>query len=189
MSSSALMLEVGYIVGAHGIRGDLRIEMHDRQSTALRAGVVVTIVGREPTKVDRRYEVRQAAAVPGHPGRFRVSLEGVTDRTVAESLRGGVVAMSRDELPTIDDNEFYLADAIGLPAVRDRAGTIQHLGTIAGVMSNGAQDLFEISWTAEGQEQTWLIPVLPGFVLAIEDGKVWVDPPEGMLPEALEEGS
>ena len=64
---------------------------------------------------------------------------------------------------------------------------MQRLGKVVAVTTNGAQDLFEIEYFDRGRARRWLIPVLPGFVKDVDDQRVVVDPPEGMLPEALEQ--
>lgn len=180
-------LTVGYVAGAHGVTGTVRIQLFDRDSHALEAGAELVLVDRKTkAEVDRKV-LRSVAMVPGKPA-ARVSLEGVSGREAAEALRGLTVEVERAGLPELDDDEFYLADAIGLSVERTlEDGTVQALGKIVAVTTNGAQDLFEIEFFGDGgRAQRWLIPVLPGFVKDVDDTRVLVDPPQGMLPEALE---
>lgn len=181
------LLEIGFILGAHGIRGGLRVGLHDPDSDAVVEGRVLAVLApRAPTEV-LRTRVLQAAAVPGQAGKLRVVLEGVGDRNQAEMLKGHRLAARREDLPTLAEDEFYLADAIGLPVARRRGEGLQALGTIVGFTSNGAQDLFEVEWRRpSGRPEVWLLPVLPGFLLEVEPSGVLVDLPEGMLPDELE---
>ena len=174
-------LDVGYVAGVHGVQGAVRIKLHDPGSDALSRGTRITLTRAGQTVV--RPQVREALPVPGKPGLFRAQLQGVDDREAADALRGCAVLVPRGEL---DDDEFYLADAIGLPVVRDVEPTA--LGTIVGLTSNGAQDLFEVQWVdPDRREHRWLLPVLPHVVKDVDGVRVLVELPPGLLPEALEE--
>jgi 16S rRNA processing protein RimM len=179
----ASLLVVGYIAGAHGVRGGVRVHLHDPSSAALVPGRRVVL--RRAGQAIGTHEVRQVDPVPGKPGRLRATLHGVPGRDEAEALRGCELLVDRGELPALADDEFYLADAIGLPVRRahDQAA----LGTIVGLTSNGVQDLFEVEHRdADGHLHAWLLPVLPDHIVALDETGVTVDLPRGLLPDALE---
>ncbi len=180
-------LSVGYVAGAHGVSGLVRIQLFDRDSDPLRAGSVLVLVERKTKKVVVRKTVQAVSSVPGKAA-VRAQLEGVRSREGADALKGLTVEVERDALPELDEDEFYLVDAIGLSVERElEDGTVQALGKVVDVSTNGAQDLFEIEFVgARGRAQRWLIPVLPGFIKDVDDRRVLVDPPQGLLPEALE---
>lgn len=185
--SASTRLSVGYVAGAHGVQGMVRVQMFARGSEALAPGVELVLVDRTTKAVVHTKRVESMAMVPGKPA-ARVQLEGVSDRESAEALRGLTVEVLRQALPELEEDEFYLADAVGLLVERHfEDGTTQGLGKIVAVTTNGAQDLFEIEYFDRGRARRWLIPVLPGFVKDVDDQRVVVDPPEGMLPEALEQ--
>ena len=73
---------LGRVVGAHGIRGRLRVRwLGDGPENLLRMPEVS--LGRDPQDADApRYEVE--AAEPGRPGEVRLALRGVTDREAAD---------------------------------------------------------------------------------------------------------
>jgi ribosomal 30S subunit maturation factor RimM len=93
--------------------------------------------------------------------------------------------LARKDLPPLKADEFYLADLIGLPVERLRPdGRLQPLGTVIALTSNGAQDLLEVEYEVPGRRpDTWLLPVLPQFIVEVE-GRLRVDLPIGMLPDA-----
>ena len=138
-------------------------------------------------------EVESISAVPGREI-VRLQLSGVRTRDEAESLRDVELLVDRGDLPPLDEDEFYLADAIGLPVERllpsadsEGEGDLQALGTIVGLTSNGVQDLFEVEWRApSGKRERWLLPVLPQFIDVIDDARILVSLPIGLLPAALE---
>lgn len=180
-------LSIGYVAGAHGIRGALKIRLDNPDSEAL-------VEGRRVSLRDDRGQVRaraKVARVGRQPGsdRWRLWLDHVDDRDAAEALRGLRIWVSRSELPDLGEDEYYLADAIGAAVVRRAGETEQALGEVVGLSSNGMQDLFEVAWQSPGRgERVWLLPALPEFVVGIEPGKLEVDLPEGFLPTELEQG-
>lgn len=176
-------LAVAAVVGAHGVRGWVRVHLYDPSSSALRRGLTVTL--RAPKLAPLAAKLVAVEPVPGKP-LCRVQLAGVSDRDQAEALRGRELWLARADLPALASDEFYLADVIGLPVARLRPdGSVQPLGTIVGLTSNGAQDLLEVEFQVEGRRpDTWLLPALPQFIAEVE-GRVLVDLPLGMLPDAL----
>ncbi len=183
---SAARLEVGWVSGAHGLRGALNVRTHDPASTSVAEGVEVVLVQPE-TSATQSFVVRSAVPRPGKPGHLRVELVGVDDRTRAESLEKHRIEIAREELPALGGDEFYLADAIGLPVERERDGSPQHLGHVIGVVTGGAQDMFEVEWKdPSGRRERWLLPVIPQFITDVDETRVLVDLPLGLLPDGLE---
>lgn len=191
-------LVVGVIVGPHGLRGAVKVRLHNEASTALRPGIRVMLRDLEDAKGHntRARTITECQAVP-HKRQVRLQLEGVDGRDAAEALRGVSVLVDRGDLPPLDSDEFYLADAVGLPVERALpSGELQNLGVIEAVMTGGPQDFFEVVWSsARGQRESWLLPVGPPYIVDIVTpttatpgaGRVRVELPEGLLPETLGE--
>ena len=181
-------LSVAVVVGPHGVRGWVRVHLHAPGSKALRPGLVATLRASQAGGDDLKTKISSVDPVPGKP-LLRVHFAGIDDRDRAEALRGREVWLARADLPALKPDEFYLADLIGLSVERLRPeGRIQPLGTVVGLTSNGAQDLLEVEYEPPGRRRdTWLLPVLPQFIVEIE-GRLRVDLPLGMLPDALADG-
>ncbi len=177
-------LAVGELVGPHGLHGVVKVKLYNRGSTTLKTGLAVSL-RREARRSE--HEIRAVQPVASK-GQMRVKLSGVDDRDAAEAIRGAVLWVARDRLPPLADDEFYLADAIGLPVTRSLAdGTTQELGVVSSFIANGPQDLFEIVWRSpDGARHTWLLPVLPRFIDTLDERELRVRVPIGMLPEPLE---
>lgn len=183
--SSALV--VGYVAGAHGVHGLVRVHLHDADSESLAPERKVALRRRNGTD-EGTYVLGKIAPIPGKPNRRRVKLAGVDTREAAEALKGCEVLIERDQLPALSDDEFYLVDVIGRPVQRERDGEVQDLGTVVGLTTNGAQDLLEVQWRDPGgKAQTWLMPVVPSLLVELTEQRVLVDLPLGMLPEGLED--
>lgn len=173
-------LPIAVVTGAHGVHGGLRIKLADPGSRTLRAGLKIELWGHADHRV---CTVQRMSPIP-HGDRARLFLIEVRDRNQAEAMTGWEIRVRRADLPPLEEGEFYLADMIGLEVQRQRdGGIVEHVGTVVGVASNGAQDLLEVEQTAAGgKRETWLLPVLPQFVLEVTDQAVVVDIPEGILP-------
>jgi 16S rRNA processing protein RimM len=119
------------VAGAHGVKGELRLKLFADSVESLARHSRVYVGGRELALKDVKDGGKTAIA----------RIEGVSDRTAAEALRGQLVEIDRDALPPLEEGEYYHADLIGLPCVNE-AGEV--LGTVVSVENFGAGDLLEI---------------------------------------------
>jgi 16S rRNA processing protein RimM len=162
-------VEIGVVARPHGVRGELRVALHNPESTALDESEVV-FVG------DREHEVESARPVTG--GAYLLRLAGITDRDQAEALRGQPVAVARDDVE-LGDDEVLLVDLVGC-RVELADGT--SWGVIAGI-EPGPQDRLVIH---HGEVERQL-PVADAFLrdIDLEARRVVVDPPEGLPEEPI----
>lgn len=163
-----LLVELGYIAKAFGIKGGVQVKLFSSHSEAIRAGIVLTLIQKNK---ERTYKVRDVLP------QGRVFFEGVDDRNMAEDLKGSTVLIARADLPVLDDDEFYLTDMVGA-SVQLLDGT--KVGTLSGFASNNAQTLLEVQ-TLSGHVAS--IPLVDAIVKTIDvDNKiVTIDPPSGLL--------
>ena len=174
-------VQLGYIAGAHGVRGALRIKLFNAESDTLAPGVKVELCPREGQEFTA-HEVQRFAPKPGSD-QARLWLAEVEGRDAAEALRGFGLWVERSQLPELDEGEFYLADLIGLEVVRAVEGAgDESLGEISGVTSNSAQPLLCVR--LRGRE--WLLPALAPFIADIdhERRRVLVDVHEDLYTES-----
>lgn len=147
------------VAGAHGIKGELRLKLFSASADSLARHATVFIGGREVALESVK------AAGKGVIAR----IEGVSDRSAAEALRGQLIEVDRSALPPLGEGEYYHADLIGLSCV-DRDGA--PVGTVVAVENFGAGDLLEVE-TKGGR--TSLIPFRPG-IADLEGARIAVDP-------------
>ena len=129
--AAAKRVALAAVAGAHGVKGEVRLKLFADSVESLSRHSRLYVGGRELAVRDIRYGGKTAIA----------RLEGISDRSAAESLRGQLVEVDRDQLPPLEDGEYYHADLVGLPCI-DEAGT--SLGTVAAVENFGAGDLLEV---------------------------------------------
>ena len=103
----------------------------------------------------------------------------VADRTAAEKLTNTRLFVDRSQLPEPEDDEFYLADLVGMIA-RNAAGA--KLGTVAAVHDYGAGASLEI---ARDNAPSLLVPFTRLCVPTVDTaaGLLVVVPPQGVDAE------
>lgn len=171
---------VGVIVGARGIKGELRIKSFtDVPEDVASYGALTDKSGRTA------YPLRVTGVAKGVViGR----LAGVDDRNAAEALKGTELYVERSALPAPEEDEYYVSDLVGLEAVTV-AG--EALGRIRTVEDYGAGPVLEI---AGGGFGTVMVPFTRACVpeVRMAEGRVVIDPPDGLLeppePEARDGG-
>ena len=163
---------IGVVAGVHGVRGALRIKAFTADPADL------TSYGALTTEAGQTWRLK-GASVDGK-GVVTAKIDGVDDRNQAEALKGTKLYIERGALPEADEDEFYIADLIGLPA---ESPTGAPLGIIKAVYNFGAGDVVEVS----GEQGEILVPftlkAVP--VVDVKARRVVIDPPE--LTEAEED--
>jgi 16S rRNA processing protein RimM len=158
---------VGAILGAHGIKGEVRLRSFTAEPAA--------IAGYNPLETTSG-ERLAIAKLRVRKGEFIAAFDGVTDRGRAEALAGTELFVPRARLPEAGPREVYLHDLVGLAVVLS-GGT--RLGTVSGTANYGAGDLLDVR--REGREDSLLIPFAKSYLLARDADKIVVDLPEGFL--------
>lgn len=152
---------VGRVVGAHGLRGQLKVRdfTDGPESFAALRSVSLSRGDREDAGASD-HEIE--AAIPGRPGEIRLTLEGIHDRAGAEALRGRLVWADADQLEPLEPGEYYGFQLVGC-RVEDTGGAV--IGTVREVWSTGAADTLVIE-DAAGREQ--LIPAAESFLKEVD---------------------
>lgn len=155
------LLLVGRIVRAHGLRGEVVVDLLSSEADRrLAPGTVLATSGGGT--------VRVLDARP-HQARWLVTLDGVEGRAAADALRGTELLAEAIE----DPDALWVHELVGA-AVVDTAGV--PCGSVAAVVANPADDLLELDGGA-------LVPVT--FVVGWDDTgdgrRLVIDPPEGLL--------
>jgi 16S rRNA processing protein RimM len=170
-----VLLTVGRIGRAHGLRGEVGIDVRT-DSPEARLATGTTLSTRPPEAgplsiVGARHQ----------QGRWFVSFDGVADRAAAEALRGVelVVEVDVDAAPDEDDDEgaWYPHELVGLRA-EGVDGRV--LGDVVGLEHSPAHDLLVLR---EPDGARTLVPFVHAIVPVVDvpGGRVVLDPPGGLL--------
>jgi len=167
-----VQLVVGRIARAHGISGEVSVEVRtDLPEQRFAPGVVVETdpPERGPLTVEQ---------TRWHSGRLLVVFAEVADRTAAEGLRNTLLVADSATSPAVDDDdEFWDHELVELDAV-----TVDGvpLGTVSDVLHPPGADLLVVR-RPDGAEL--LVPFVSDIVPTVDigGGRVVVDPPDGLL--------
>ena len=169
---------VGRIVGAHGLKGQLRVHHFAAGPDILVQAPMVFLSEREEGLEAVAYEVVNAA--PGRHGEVRMALAGVTDRDSAEGLRGRVVLAEAQPLAELPEGEYYNFEFIGCRVESENG---EALGTVREIWPTGAADILVVD--GEGGQQH-LIPASERLLreVDIEGRRIVIEVAPGLLDNA-----
>lgn len=162
---------VARIGAAHGLRGEVRLQVFTQDPDAIKE--YGELQSEDGTKQFRVVSLRPAK------GHFVAKLDGVNDRNASELLTNIELFVARDKLPAIEeDGEFYHADLIGL-RVEDSSG--KSYGVVVAVHNFGASDLIEVA--EPPKKSGTLIPFIDAFVpeVDLDAGRVVIEPVAGLF--------
>lgn len=171
-------IPIGRIVGPQGLQGDVKVypdsDFPERfeqpgQRWLLRPGEhhpdeITLLRGRYLAKKDL----------------YVVKLAGIDTRTQAEALQGAILLVEEGDRPSLQPDEYYLNDLVGLSVLNQQTQTL--IGKVVSIASAG-NDLLEIQLQAS-PETTILVPFVEELVPIVDlnQGKIEVAPLPGLLP-------
>jgi 16S rRNA processing protein RimM len=156
------LTQVGYVSGAFGVTGSIRVTPFSTDADAL--------LNVKTWWLDKpglhSVNVRNAKM---HGGDVVTTLVGMVGRDAAEALKGAGVHISRAQFPQLPADEYYWSDLIGLDVVNLEG---EALGQVTDMMHNGAQSILRIAPVAdpasETKAQERLIPFVDQFVKTVD---------------------
>jgi 16S rRNA processing protein RimM len=166
-------MAVGLITGAHGLRGEVKVELHTDFPERFAPDVemylgedleLLTIRGSRP-----------------HQGQLLLQFDGIDDRDAADDLRGLWLFIPDEQAVTLEEDTYFVHDIIGL-SVQTTSG--QLLGTVAEVLFTGANEVYVVAPPDQPRKEI-LIPAIADVIKTVdlEQGILIVDPLPGLLEE------
>jgi 16S rRNA processing protein RimM len=165
---------VGIAVRAHGLRGELVVEVHT-DSPQERFAPGVSLIARRPDAPAGTLTVESARP---HSGRLLVRFAEAPDRDAAEALRGTRLLVAADAIaPPEDEEEFHVHQLEGLRAELED-GTV--VGTVRDVTHGPGGELLVL---ARPERADALVPFVRAIVPMVDltAGRLVLTPPEGLL--------
>jgi 16S rRNA processing protein RimM len=163
------LVEIARIHGPHGLRGKMLLtpygDSFERFQTYShliigRSGIPVKILSSEKKK-----------------NSYIIKLEGFTDISQVEPIKGETIFVERDQLGELGEGEYYWRDIIGLK-VFDLSGS--ELGEVVDIFSTGSNDVYVVD-----REKQYLIPGTKDMIkeISLEKGCMTIDAAllEGLL--------
>jgi 16S rRNA processing protein RimM len=169
VSETSAYLVVGKIVGAHGVRGEVKVTSQTDNPDRFRPGVELLLeseAGLQPVKI---------VTVRPHKGMLLIKLASVPDRSSAEQLQWRKLLIPASEGMALGEHENFVHDLIGLSVETSEGET---LGELTEILVTPANDVYVVS----GPRGQLLLPALRSVVLRVDltAGKMTVEVPEGL---------
>ena len=143
---------VGQVAGAWGIRGHVKVrpqtdspERFDPGSTLYLDGVAAKVVSSRQDK-----------------GGYVVLLDSVTDRNVAETLRGSWLTIPESDLNPLPNGAFYHFQLVDMEVYTDEG---ERLGQIAEIIETPGNDVYIVR---KPDERDLLLPAIKDVVLNVD---------------------
>ena len=167
-------LPIGKIIGAHGVKGTLKVYPYAESFSTFKPGIRIHL--RNTNGEGNTYIIRWAKP---YKRILRLGLSGVNTRDQAESLVGFKTFIEKAELPQLEDGTYYWADIIGLSVFAING---KYLGRVESIIPTGSNDVYVVKDTKAENGTEILIPALESVVVAIdvESKTMHVDLPEGL---------
>lgn len=137
---------VGRFGAPHGVGGELRLTSF----TAV-PGAIGTYKPLLDGGGKRQFSIIRLR--PLKDNMFIAKVAGVANRASAQELTNTALYVPRDALPEAGEEEFYLADLIGLTAITEEGVAV---GCVVNVLNFGGGDIVEIA--RSNSEDTLLLP-------------------------------
>lgn len=163
-------LEVGKIVGTHGLKGDLRVDIWcDTLEFFCSFNTLYFDNGKKSVSVKSKPHKRIAL----------VKIKGIDTVEQADELRGKILYINRDDAQ-LEEEEYFIQDIIGLSVINEE--TKEKYGLVTDVFKTGANDVYEIK---DSENKTFLIPVIDDVVIKTDvlGGVVLIKPMKGLFDD------
>ena len=166
-------LQIGKIVNTVGVRGEIKI--YPTTDDPKRFSLLSEIETLDTKGIKKSFAIEK---VRYQKNLVIMKLSGVDDMDTATGLRGYTIIVDRANALPLDEDQYYIADLIGLDVVTEEG---QKLGVIADVLQTGANDVYVVRPEA-GKDI--LIPAIKQCVINVDvaGGKVVVRLMEGLMP-------
>lgn len=150
------MFRIGVIASTHGLKGEVKVfpttDDINRFKSLKKCYIRTKTGDMEMEKASCKFFKNMAI----------ISFKGFEDINLIEKYKGCDIYVDRENAVALEEDEYYIADAIGSRIV-DEDG--KDIGILDDVMQTGANDVFVVK-TPEGKEI--LMPVISDCVLDMD---------------------
>ncbi|MEP0948136.1 MULTISPECIES: ribosome maturation factor RimM [Cyanophyceae] len=178
-------VEIGRIVAPQGVKGEVRVyPSSDFPERFLEPGE--RWLKRPRSLTPETVELVRGRHVDGK-GLYVVQIAGVNSRDDAEALRDAVLLVPAGDRPQLDDDEFYVADLVGLRVIVQATG--DEIGTVTDIFAAG-NDLLEVTYYPAAEKNSQpakprkvLVPFVTAIVPVVNLAEKYLEisPPAGLL--------
>lgn len=167
---------LGHLARPFGIKGELKlVPSQDFWEEVLESKMLVLRTPENGGHAERPFHPTHVRRQKQH---YVVTVEGIGDRTEAESLTGGELFAPLENLDVAFPEVCLPFQVIGLSVVTEEG---RLLGKVNDVLFTPGHDIYEVT----GGEKTFLVPAVSEFVISIDMGerKIIIRPIPGLIED------
>ena len=165
-------LEAGKIVGTHGVRGEMKVEVWMDSPEFMKKIKNLYLNGNsEPVKMN-------LTSARVHKNMLLITLLDINSATEADLMRGKTVYADRNDVK-LPAKRYFISDLIGLEVYDGENG--QYYGRIQDVLMTGANNVYSI---VNGDKE-YLFPAVDHMIKStdIDAGRIEILPIAGIFDE------
>ena len=153
-SGEPVYLAVGRLRRAHGVKGEILMEVLTDFPERLQAGGKV-YVGPE-------HELRNFTTVRSSGNLLLVAFEGIDTPESSRSMRNQLVYIRSDQLPPLPEGEYYYSQLLGLSVLNEDG---EALGILEEILETGANDVYLVRLKEGGE---LLLPAIDPVIRSVD---------------------
>lgn len=153
------LIDLGQIATVFGVKGWLKVQSYTEPRENLLQHKTWWLKTRHGVK---SVEIDQGRPHGSHGQTLVVHIKGLDDCDLAREYSKVTVAVERDQLPDLDDDEFYWHQLVGLQVISEYDGQNYDFGVVKKLIETGANDVLVVS-ASEGSmdSRERLVPYVP----------------------------
>ena len=165
------LFRIGIISSTHGIRGEVKVFPTTDDNARFKE---LTSVLLDTGKEHIRLEIQNVKFFKQF---VILKFKGIDDINDVEPYRGCALLVERKDAVSLEEDEYFIADMIGMKVVTDQG---EEFGTLKDVMETGANDVYVIDHPVKGEV---LIPAIRECILDvdIEGGQMRIHVMDGLI--------
>lgn len=169
MAEKLNVFRIGQIVNTQGLKGEVRVYPYTDD--------LYRFDDLEVFYLDKGLQTRYEVERVRYKGNMVImKIKDINSIEMAERLKTKNMYISRDDARDLEEDEFFVADLIGLEVFTVDG---QKIGVVKDVLQHAINDVYVIG----AGEKEYLIPSVEKFVptIDLDENKMIIDPIKGML--------
>ena len=145
-------ITVGRILGAHGLSGEVRVEVLSVVPHRFDVGEVLHI-GTTSYRISSSRPIRS--------NQILISLQGLNTREAVQALAGYWITVPETSVPELPEGEYFHFQLLGLRVLTESG---EELGRLSEILETGSNDVYVVS----GPDKEILVPALSEVVQEVK---------------------
>lgn len=172
-------MEIGSIVGAQGIKGEVKVYPNSDFPDRFEQAGERWLWGSQDLE-PRSIQLKKGYEIPGR-NLYVVQLEGIYNRNQAENLRGQMLLLPTSNRPKLATGEYHSQDLLGLPVFHQVTGL--EIGVVTDIFTAGHEILVVSATQDNGKTAEAMIPFVKEIVPIVDlpNRRIEILPPPGLL--------